>query len=119
MKPNLKQVIKTKKILDERVKKIKINISKKEEIIISVILYITVGIITILVPKLKSLFNIVGCTAANAIQFIIPCLIIISLGPKAEKLVNLIYAKLLLVFGITALIICFTAEILHHFSSAP
>ena len=105
--------------IDERVKKIKINISKKEEIIISVILYITVGIITILVPKLKSLFNIVGCTAANAIQFIIPCLIIISLGPKAEKLVNLIYAKLLLFFGIAALIICFTAEILHLFSSAP
>lgn len=105
--------------INEREKKIKVNVSKKEEIVISAFLYIFTGFITILIPKLKSLFNIVGCTAANAIQFIIPCLIIISLGPKAEKLVNLLYAKLLLCFGIAALVICFTAEIIHFFSSAP
>lgn len=103
--------------MDLSSKKIKVNVSKKEEIIISVILYVCVGIVTILVPKLKSLFNLVGCTAANAIQFIIPSLIIVSLGAKAEKLVNLLCAKLLLIFGIISLIICLTAEIIHLFIS--
>ena len=103
--------------IDNSVKKIKINVPKKIEIIISVILYLTVGLVTILIPKLKSLFNLVGCTAANAIQFIIPSLIIVCLGPKAEKLVNMLLAKILLVFGISALIICFTAEIIHLFNS--
>ena len=60
---------------DDNSKKIKVNISKNEEIIISALLYVTIGIVTILVPKLKSMFNIVGCTAANSIKFIIPCLI--------------------------------------------
>ena len=103
--------------IDDKSKKIRVNVERKEEIIISSILYISVGIVTILIPKLKSLFNIVGCTAANAIQFIIPSLIIVCLGPKAEKLVNLLPAKFLLGFGIISLIICFTGEILHLFSS--
>ena len=103
--------------IDDKSKKIRVSVERKEEIIISSILYITVGIVTILIPKLKSLFNIVGCTAANAIQFIIPSLIIVCLGQKAEKLVNLLPAKFLLGFGIISLIICFTGEILHLFSS--
>ena len=105
--------------MDNSVKKIKTNVSRKEEIIISIILYITIGIVTILVPKLKSLFNIVGCTAANAIQFIIPSLIIVSLGERAEKLVNLFFAQILLIFGIVSLIICLLAEIIHVFTSDP
>ena len=79
--------------IDLSVKKIKVSVSKKEEIIISVFIYISIGIVTILVPQLKTLFNIVGCTAANAIQFIIPSLIIVCLGSRAEKLVNMIKAK--------------------------
>ena len=105
--------------VDDKVKKIKVNVPRSTEIIISIILYITVGIVTILVPKLKSMFNIVGCTAANAIQFIIPSLIIVYLGEKAEKLVSVFCAKILLIFGIVSLIICLTAEILHFFTSDP
>ena len=105
--------------IDDKAKKIKAHVSKKEEIIISTILYVTVGVVTILVPKLKSLFNIVGCTAANAIQFIIPSLMIVCLGQKAEKLLNVLFAKLLLVFGFVSLIICLTAEIIHMFMSDP
>jgi hypothetical protein len=105
--------------VDDKPKKIRVNVPRRTEIIISVILYITVGIVTILVPKLKSMFNIVGCTAANAIQFIIPSLIIVYLGEKAEKLVSVFCAKLLLIFGIVSLIICLTAEILHFFTSDP
>jgi amino acid permease len=101
--------------MDDAAKRIKVNVSKKEEIIISIILYITVGVVTILVPELKSLFNIVGCTAANAIQFIIPSLMIVCLGKKAEKLVNLFFAKVLLIFGIVSLILSLTAEIMHIF----
>ena len=101
--------------IDEISKKIKINISKNEEIIISLLIYIIIGCVTILVPKLKSMFNIVGCTAANSIQFIIPCLMIIFLRKKAEKLINILFAKILLIFGIFSLIICFIAEILHAF----
>ena len=96
-------------------KKIKINLTKKEEIIISVILYIIIGCITILIPKLKSMFNIVGSTAANSIQFIIPCMMIISLKEKSEKLVNLILVKILLIFGIVSLIICLVSEIVNAF----
>ena len=105
--------------VDDKAKKIKVNVSKKEEIIISTILYVTVGVVTILVPKLKSLFNIVGCTAANAIQFIIPSLMIVCLRQKAEKLLNVLFAKLLLIFGIVSLIICLAAEIIHMFMSDP
>ena len=101
--------------IDESMKKIKINITKNEEIIISLLLYIIIGCVTILVPKLKSMFNIVGCTAANSIQFIIPCLMVICLKNKAEKLINLLFAKILLIFGIISLFICFVAEILHAF----
>ena len=60
-----------------------------------------------------------GCTAANAIQFIIPSLMIVCLGQKAEKLLNVLFAKLLLVFGFVSLIICLTAEIIHMFMSDP
>ena len=99
---------------DDNSKKIKVNISKNEEIIISALLYITIGIVTILVPKLKSIFNVVGCTAANSIQFIIPCLMIICLKEKSEKLsINLLLVKILLGFGIASLIICFVAEIMN------
>ena len=101
--------------IDESIKKIKINITKNEENIISLLLYIIIGCVTILVPKLKSMFNIVGCTAANSIQFIIPCLMVICLKNKAEKLINLLFAKILLIFGIISLFICFVAEILHAF----
>ena len=101
--------------IDENIKKIKINITKNEEIIISLLLYIIIGCVTILVPKLKSMFNIVGCTAANSIQFIIPCLMVICLKNVAEKLINLLLAKILLIFGIISLFICFVAEILHAF----
>ena len=102
--------------IDFSVKKIKINVSRKEEIILSTFIYIFIGIVTILVPELKTLFTIVGCTAANAIQFIIPSLIIVCLGSRAETLVNMLFAKLLLFFGVISLIICFTAEILHLLS---
>ena len=96
-------------------KKIRINLTKKEEIIISVILYITIGCITILIPKLKSMFNIVGSTAANSIQFIIPCLMIICLKEKSEKLINLILVKILLIFGIVSSTTCLVAEFVNAF----
>ena len=100
---------------DENVKKVKVNITKNEEIIISILLYLIIGCVTILIPKLKSMFNIVGCTAANCIQFIIPCLMVLCLKKKAEKLINLLFAKILLCFGIFSLIICLIAEIVHNF----
>ena len=100
---------------DENVKKVKVNITKNEEIIISILLYLIIGCVTILIPKLKSMFNIVGCTAANCIQFIIPCLMVLFLKKKAEKLINLLFAKILLWFGIFSLIICLIAEIVHNF----
>ena len=97
------------------IKKIKVNITKNEEIIISVLLYLIIGCVTILIPKLKSMFNLVGCTAANCIQFIIPCLMVICLKDKAEKLINLLFVKILLGFGIFSLVICLIAEIVHNF----
>ena len=104
--------------LEDKNKKVKINITKNEEIIISVVLYITIGCVTILIPKLKSMFNIVGCTAANAIQFIIPCLMILSQKEKSEKLlINLLLVKILLAFGIASLFISLVAEIMHAFFS--
>ena len=97
------------------IKKIKVNITKNEEIIISILLYLIIGCVTILIPKLKSMFNLVGCTAANCIQFIIPCLMVICLKDKAEKLINLLFVKILLGFGIISLVICLIAEIVHNF----
>ena len=98
---------------DKKDNKEKIVMSSKTEIIISTILYIIIGIVTILIPELKTLFNIIGCTTANAIQFIIPSLMIIALEDKAKKLVNLLFVKLLLLFGILSLLISLISEIIH------
>ncbi len=43
--------------------------------IIIIILYVFIGVITVIIPGLKVLFSLVGCTAANSISFIFPGLI--------------------------------------------
>ena len=90
-----------------------IEVSRKCEIFLYIILYLIIGGVTILVPNLKTLFNIVGATAANAIQFIIPSYIILKLDDKAKEFVNLFFANLLFIFGIASLIVSVLAEIIH------
>ena len=88
------------------------DLSYTTKIISTIILYVLIGVVTILVPQLKTLFNCIGSTAANSISFIIPSLIIIYLSSKAETYVNMLLPKLLLVFGIVVMIVCLTTEII-------
>ena len=88
------------------------DLSYTAKIISTIILYVLIGVVTILVPQLKTLFNFIGSTAANSISFIIPSLITIYLSSKAETYVNMLLPKLLLAFGILVLIVCLTTEII-------
>ena len=47
------------------------DLSYTTKIISTIILYVLIGVVTILVPQLKTLFNCIGSTAANSISFII------------------------------------------------
>ena len=88
------------------------DLSYTVKIVSTIILYVLIGVVTILVPQLKTLFNFIGSTAANSISFIIPSLITIYLSSKAETYVNMLLPKLLFAFGIVVLIVCLTTEII-------
>ena len=88
------------------------DLSYTAKIVSTIILYVLIGVVTILVPQLKTLFNFIGSTAANSISFIIPSLITIYLSSKAETYVNMLLPKLLFAFGIVVLIVCLTTEII-------
>ena len=105
------------RISETSMENVPIEVSRCCEIFLFIILYLIIGAVTILVPNLKTLFNIVGATAANAIQFIIPSYIILKLKDKAKDLVSLFFANLLFIFGIVSMIVSVFAEVIHAISS--
>ena len=84
-------------------------ISKK---IIIVVLYLSIITMTILIPKLKIIFHIVGSTSGNFISFIFPNLFYIKLVKMTNGKQNLILPIFLLIIGIIFLIISFVISII-------
>lgn len=88
-------------------------VSRMTKIITSCVLYALIGIITLVVPQLKMLFNIVGSTASNSIAFIIPNLIAIYLPDQSREYISSLAPKIILFFGVVILFVCFSAEIIN------
>ena len=68
--------------------------------IIVVVLYLCIIVITILIPKLKIIFHIVGSTSGNFIAFIFPNLFYIKLVKMTNGKQNLILPAFLLIVGL-------------------
>ena len=86
------------------------NFSQK---IIILSLYLSICILTILIPKLKIIFHIVGSTAGNFISFIFPNLFFIRLCHMSKKKdQNLIIPYFLLFVGFGFLIISLVISII-------
>jgi amino acid permease len=88
------------------------NISRITQKIIIISLYLCISAITILIPKLKIIFHIVGSTAGNFISFIFPNLFFIRLCHMSKKHENLIIPYFLLIIGFCFLIISLVISII-------
>ena len=88
------------------------SIPKNTQRIIIIALYLCISTITILIPKLKIIFHIVGSTAGNFISFIFPNLFFIRLCHMSKKKDNLIIPYCLLIIGFCFLIISLVISIL-------
>ena len=104
--------IHTIKEQDRNVPLKKNSIPKFTQKIIIIALYLSISIITILIPKLKIIFHIVGSTAGNFISFIFPNLFFIRLCHMSKKKDNLIIPYCLLIIGFCFLIISLVISIL-------
>ena len=79
--------------------------------IIIIILYIIIGGITIIIPGLKVLFSLVGCTAANTISFIFPGLIFYVLIKNDKIHDSPILPFCIFVIGCFLFVFCLNCEI--------
>lgn len=80
--------------------------------VIILVLYASIVILTILIPKLKIIFHIVGSTAGNFISFIFPNLFYIRLVKMGKLKKNLFIPYFLLVIGICMLLISLAISII-------
>ncbi len=79
--------------------------------IIIIILYVFIGGITVIIPGLKVLFSLVGCTASNTISFIFPGLIFYTLIKNDKIHDSPILSFSMFVFGCFLFIFCLLCEI--------
>ena len=76
------------------------------------IMYASIVILTIVIPKLKIIFHIVGSTAGNFISFILPNLFYIILAYMARLNNILFFEYLLLIFGFIFLVISLVVSLI-------
>ena len=86
--------------------------SNSTQNIIIICLYIIMILLTILIPKLKIIFHIVGSTAGNFISFIFPNIFYIRLIKMGNRKESLILPFILLIFGLCFLLISLAISIL-------
>ena len=86
--------------------------SNSTQNIIIICLYIIMIVLTILIPKLKIIFHIVGSTAGNFISFIFPNIFYIRLIKMGKRKESLILPFILLIFGLCFLVISLAISIL-------
>lgn len=86
-------------------------INEKEKIILTILLYISLCVITITVRELKEVFNIVGSTAGNAINYIFPNIFLLKLTKTKFFSTKNIFSQILYIIGVFVLFLCLTSEI--------
>ena len=82
-------------------------ISEKGLLIITVALYILIIVMAIVLPKLKTIFSIVGATAGTFIAFILPNLFYIRICKMSKKNYNLFLPMFFFGLGVFFLFISF------------
>ena len=82
-------------------------ISEKGLLIITVVLYILIIVMAIVLPKLKTIFSIVGATAGTFIAFILPNLFYIRICKISKKNYNLFLPMFFFGLGVFFLFISF------------
>ncbi len=86
--------------------------SNRTQNVIIMILYILMVVLTILIPKLKIIFHIVGSTAGNFISFIFPNIFYIRMIKMGKRKESVILPYVLLIIGICFLLISVAISIL-------
>jgi amino acid permease len=98
-------------LIDNNEPKSKSLIQNNEKIILTMFLYISLCVITITVKELKEVFNIVGSTAGNAINYIFPNMFLLKLTKtKIFSSKNLV-SQFLYIIGVLVLFLCLSSEI--------
>ena len=88
-----------------------VEMQNSTKFIIIIIIYCLIGIITVIIPGLKILFSLVGCTAANAISFIFPGLMFYILI-KQDKIHESKFLPLFITFvGAFFFVFCLICEL--------
>ena len=80
-------------------------ISKNTMYLITILLYLLILALSIVMPKLKVIFSIVGATAGTFIAFILPNLFYIRICKMSGKKYSIVLPLILLAFGIFFLIV--------------
>ena len=88
------------------------DLSERGKVIVIVVVYFSIGALTIAVPQLKWIFHFVGATASNFLSFIIPNLMIIKLTISDRMDYNLWLPVVLLGCGFIFLITSVVSNIL-------
>ncbi len=86
-------------------------LTNKEKMLITVILYISLCVVTITVKYMKEIFDIVGSTAANAINYIFPNIFLLKLTHTAIFSNKNFKSQFLFLLGIVVLFLCLISEI--------
>jgi hypothetical protein len=86
-------------------------ISNKEKIILTIILYLSLCVVTITVTQMKEIFNVVGSTAGNAINYIFPNMFLLKLTSTEIFNCKNIISQILYVLGVIVLFMCLSSEI--------
>ena len=88
-----------------------VEMQNSTKFVIIIIIYCIIGIITVIIPGLKILFSLVGCTAANAISFIFPGLMFYILI-KQDKIHESKFLPLFITFvGAFFFVFCLICEL--------
>jgi amino acid permease len=89
-----------------------LKISETSKNIITVILYLSLCVVTITVKYMGEIFDVIGSTAANAINFIFPNLFLLKLTHTILFSKKFVLSQILCVTGFFVLVLCFISEIL-------
>lgn len=87
-------------------------ISHKEKLIITLALYLLICVISIVVRDIGDIFDIVGSTAANAINYILPTIFFIKLTKTRFFSGDNILPQIIFIVGVIVLILSLVSEIL-------
>mmetsp|Transcript_5550 Transcript_5550/g.5699 ORF Transcript_5550/g.5699 Transcript_5550/m.5699 type:complete len:548 (+) Transcript_5550:112-1755(+) len=113
IKSSRKFSLKSKKELTVAIQSKYMSNTEKNSIIIGV--YIFIVVLTIMVTKLSTFFNLIGATCSNSISFIFPNLFVIKLSEILKiRSKRLGLPWVIFILGFVLMAICITGEVLNN-----